>query len=130
MTGLTFGTAGRPLRVPARIATAATVAAAIVLAALVSTKAANVSPFAPIAAALFLVLPAWLFVNRRVEISLAVLIVYLGVLDGVLKLMTNVEAATLGRDFLLYAIALGMLARLILEHHHPRIPRLTGWIVA
>lgn len=129
MTGLTFGPRGRPLR-PADAGTIAAVLAAIGLALLISTKAANVSPFAPLAAALFLVLPAWLFVNRRVELSLAILVLYLGLLDGVLKLMSNVEAATLGRDVLLYAIALGMLARIILANRPVRIPRLTGWVVA
>lgn len=130
MTGLTLGASGRPVRAKARAGTLAATLAALALALLVSTKAASLSPAAPLAAALFLVLPAWLFVNRRVEISLAVLVVYLGLLDGILKLMTNVEAATLGRDILLYAIALGMLARLILNDRQPRIPPLTGWIIA
>lgn len=130
MTGVTFGAAGRPLRTRALAGTIAATLAAIGLALLVSTKAANVSPLAPVGAALFLVLPAWMFVNRRVELSLAVLVAYLGLLDGVLKLQTNVEAATLGRDVLLYAIALGMLARLVVEHRAARIPRLTGWVVA
>lgn len=104
--------------------------AALCLALFISTKAADVSPMAPIGAALFLVLPAWMFVNQRVEQSLAVLIVYLGVLDGYLKLRFDVEVLTLGRDVLLYAIALGMLARTILRRRPVRVPPLTGWIVA
>lgn len=130
MTGATFGPAGRPLRARALAGTLAAVLAAVGLALLVSTKAANISPAAPLGAALFLVLPAWLFVNRRVELSLAVLVVYLGLVDGILKLMTNVEAATLGRDVLLYAIALGMLARATLQHRVGRLPPLAGWVIA
>lgn len=112
---------------------AATLAAALVavgLVLLISTKAADVSPLAPIGIAISLVLPAWLFVNRRVEISLVVLVVYLGLVDGVVKLVTNVEAATLGRDVLLYSIALGMMARAILQRRSGRVPPLTGWILA
>lgn len=105
-------------------------AGALVLALFVSTKAADVSPVAPLGAALFLVLPTWLFVNQRIEQSLAVLIVYLGVLDGYLKLKLGAEVMALGRDFLLYAIAGGMLARTILKHKPVRVPPLTGWLVA
>lgn len=104
--------------------------AALGLALFVSTKAADISPAAPLGAALFFVLPAWMFFNRRVEQSLAVLIVYLGLLDGYLKLRISTEIMSLGRDVLLYAIALGMLARTILRRDPVRVPPLTGWILA
>ncbi len=100
------------------------------LALLISTKAADVSAAAPLAALLFLALPVWLFVNQRVEQSLAVLVVYLGLLDGYIKLKVDVEATALGRDILLYSIALGMLARTILRRRSVRAPPLTGWVVA
>lgn len=119
-----------PTHWPAWVRTSCAGAAALCLALFVSTKAADVSAAAPLGALLFFVLPVWLFVNRRVEQSLAVLVVYLALLDGYLKLKVNVEAMALGRDVLLYAIALGMLARTILRHRAVRIPPLTGWLVA
>jgi hypothetical protein len=129
MTDVTFAS-GRPPRARALAGTIVAALAAITLALLVNTRASTVAPAAPLAAAIFLILPAWLFVNRRVEQSLAVLMVYLALLDGVIKLMTNVEAATLGRDLMLYAIASGMLARAILQRRRLRAPPLTGWVVA
>jgi len=119
-----------PTHWPTWVRTSCGGAAALCLALFVSTKAADVSAAAPLGALLFLVLPVWLFVNERVEQSLAVLVVYLALLDGYLKLKVNVEAMALGRDVLLYAIALGMLARTILRHRPVRIPPLTGWVVA
>ena len=112
------------------IATIAATLAALALAVFVSTKAADISPLAPLAVALFLVVPAWLFVNERVEISLAVLILYLGLLDGFIKLSVTTELASVGRDVLLYAIVLGMLTRTVVQHRATQIPPLMGWVLA
>ena len=51
----------------------------------------------------------WLLLSERYELTLAVLMLYLGLLDGYVKLKLNTSWATLGRDALLYAIVAGAL---------------------
>lgn len=130
MTGLTLGARVRPRRPGAAAGASIAALVAIALAVLISAEASDVSPLAPPAAAVLVVLPVWMFVNRRVELSLAVLMVYLGLLDGVIKLKTNVEGATLLRDMLLFAIAAGMLARSTLQRRELRLPPMSGWVFA
>ena len=71
----------------------------------------------------------WMFFSERYERTLAVLALYLGLLDGFLKLKTGSSVATLGRDVLMYSIAAGALARLALRREPLRIPKLTVPIV-
>lgn len=75
-------------------------------------------------------LALWLFLSERYEITLAVLLLYLGLLDGVVKLSSGSSLATLGRDALLYAIALGACVRMILRKTPLRLPPLTGFVLA
>jgi hypothetical protein len=69
--------------------------------------------FGPVAAGAvaFLLLAAWCFSLRRVDRALAVLGLYLGLLDSYLKLRTGNQAISLGRDVLIIAIAAGALLR-------------------
>jgi hypothetical protein len=83
----------------------------------------------PIGAAV-LGLSAWMFFSERLEITLAVLLIYLGVADGYLKLKSGSNLATLGRDLLLYSIAAGALLRMLMSGHPVRLPALSGWILA
>ena len=78
----------------------------------------------------FLATGTWMFVSERYERTLTVLLLYLGLLDGYLKLKTNASYATLGRDVLLYAICLGIVARGILRKEEISWPPLSGWVVA
>ncbi len=67
----------------------------------------------------------WLFMQQRLEIALVVVAVYLGLLDGFLKLRTGHEVVTLVRDALLYSVVLGALARMVIRKQPlPSIPRL------
>ncbi len=72
----------------------------------------------------------WMFFSERQEWPLAVLAVYLGCVDGYVKLSSGSSLATLGRDVLLYAIVLGILARAALRHQHLTLPPLGGWVLA
>src|SRR5438270_3408 len=72
-------------------------------------------------------IPAWLAVTKRTGLALAVVLLYMGLLDGVVKLRTGGQAATLGRDVLLYAVAIGMAVR---APGPFRMPPLGGWVVA
>ena len=71
--------------------------------------------------------PAWLAITKRTGLALAVVLLYLGLFDGVVKLMTGGQAATLGRDVLLYAVAIGMAIR---ARGPFRAPALRGWVLA
>jgi hypothetical protein len=75
-------------------------------------------------------LALWLFFSERYEVTLAVLLLYLGLLDGVLKLASGSGAETLGRDVLLYAITLGAVVRMILRKTSFTLPAVTGIVLA
>jgi hypothetical protein len=75
-------------------------------------------------------LALWLFFSERYEITLAVLLLYLGLLDGVLKLASGSSIATLVRDVLLYTIVLGAVVRMILRKTPLTLPLFTGIVLA
>jgi hypothetical protein len=75
-------------------------------------------------------LALWLFFSERYEVTLAVLLLYLGLLDGVVKLASGSSVATLGRDLLLYAIVLGAVVRMILRKTRLTVPPFTGFVLA
>ncbi len=105
--------------------------AALSGAALIATVASDGKPIhLVVAASGGVAVVAWLFVTERYDWSLIVLLLYLGLADGFLKLGTGSEVATLGRDVVLYAIVAGFLVRLSLRRDAIRLPPLTGWIIA
>jgi hypothetical protein len=75
-------------------------------------------------------LALWLFFSERYEVTLAVLLLYLGLLDGVLKLASGSTVATLGRDIMLYAITLGAVLRMMLRKTALTLPPFTGIVLA
>jgi hypothetical protein len=75
-------------------------------------------------------LALWLFFSERYEVTLAVLLLYLGLLDGVVKLASGSTVATLVRDVLLYAIALGAVVRMILRKTPFTLPPFAGFVLA
>jgi hypothetical protein len=83
-----------------------------------------------VALALLVVLPAWLMLSSNYAVTLGVLALYLGLVDGVLKLKLNTPAATLGRDLLLYSIVFGAVLRLLSSRRLLRIPPLSGYVAA
>ena len=70
-----------------------------------------------------------LFANPRVELSLALFLVYLGLVDGYIKLATGSDVATFGRDVILYAIAIGVLIRAFVRDDHLPVPKYTPHIL-
>jgi hypothetical protein len=90
----------------------------------------TVTPLAAIVAVGTLSIVAWMFVSERYEWSLAILMLYIGLADGYLKLKTGSSQATLVRDLLLYAIAVGALIRIAVRHESLTLPPLTGWVIA
>jgi hypothetical protein len=104
--------------------------AAVAMAFVVTDKLSGESPLVAVALALLAVLPAWMVFSSNYRLTLAVLMLYLGLLDGVLKLKLNVSIATLGRDVLLYSIVIGALARLAIEARAISVPPLSGYVLA
>lgn len=89
----------------------------------------NLGPVA-VAAVLFVLLAVWCFSHRRVDQSLAALGLYLGLLDGYLKLRTGSPFVTLARDVLVAAIAGGALLRAMNSQKPLPLPPLGGLVLA
>ncbi len=68
--------------------------------------------------------------NTRLEVSVALLALYLGMLDGPIKLIAANQAASALRDVLIFAVGLGALMRLLARREPVRLPPLSGWILA
>lgn len=89
----------------------------------------DVGPIA-VGALVLTMLAAWCFTSRRVDRSLAVLGLYLGLLDGYLKLRTGIQSITLVRDLIIVSIAAGALARTMQSQRSLRLPPLGGLVIA
>ncbi|HZV73363.1 MAG TPA: hypothetical protein VFF79_06575 [Conexibacter sp.] len=72
----------------------------------------------------------WLATTRRTAPALALLMVYLGALDGYVKLATGSQYATFIRDVLLYAFVVGLLVRATAHRTRLPTPPLSGWALA
>jgi hypothetical protein len=72
----------------------------------------------------------WLVANRRLELGLAVLLIWLGVFDGFVRLKTGADELTAIRDAFLYAIVIGWLIRSSVEQEDLHLPPLSGWVIA
>jgi hypothetical protein len=116
-------------RVVRALVTALMVIGVLGLALLLAVRAPGYG-LGPIAALPLLALPAWMLLTRRTHLALAVLLVYLGIADGYLKLQTTSELPSLGRDILLYAIAAGLLIRMAVTKQPFKLPPLSAWVVA
>ena len=71
-----------------------------------------------------------LAVNARLEVSVALLAVYLGALDGPVKLLAANQAASAVRDVLIAAVALGAIARLLARRERVAPAPMSGWVIA
>lgn len=103
---------------------------AIALAFGVTEQLSERAAFVAIAIALIAVLPVWMFFSVSYGATLLVLALYLGLIDGVLKLKLNTSTATLGRDVLLYAIVGGAVLRFTVSGRPLRLPPLSGYVLA
>lgn len=95
----------------------------------VASRVAPPSILLMVGSGAFVALGVWMFTSERYEHTLAVLMLYLGMADGYLKLRTGSSVMTLARDALLYAITLGAIARWIIRREPARFPPTTAWIV-
>ncbi len=119
---------GRRLREPLRGALAGLLALALALGVAVAVPHPNL----PLTFVLLLGALAVfaLAAVSRLEVTVTVLAVYLGVLDGPVKLLSASKAASSVRDILIAAVCLGALARLRARGERVRLPPLSGWVLA
>jgi hypothetical protein len=110
-------------RYAAALAAAATAAAAV-------AAAPVIDPATALAAFVFAAACVWFATQRRVTVSLAVLLLYLGLVDGVLKLEVNRPIVTLVRDAFVVAILVGVLARQAVTHRRVKAPPGAAWALA
>jgi hypothetical protein len=100
------------------------------LAVAVSLAVASWSPAIALAGLGGAAVVAYLAASRHLGRNLAIFGLYLGLVDGWLRLRTGNEDLTLARDALLYSIVAGGLLRLAIEKRPVRFPPLSGWVVA
>jgi hypothetical protein len=68
--------------------------------------------------------------ERRLEVTVVILALYLGLLDGPVKLGSGGhEVATVFRDVLIFAVSLGAVLRLLASKERVRLPPLSGWVL-
>src|SRR5262249_32601767 len=67
--------------------------------------------------------------TRHVALALALLMLYLGLLDGYLKLASGSSVVTFVRDALLYALVVGQLVRAVARRTPLRVPPLSAWVI-
>jgi O-Antigen ligase len=71
--------------------------------------------------------PLWLATTRHTGWALGCVVVYMGLIDGILKLKAGGELASLGRDVLLYAVIAGIAFR---WRGSLKLPELGAWVLA
>jgi hypothetical protein len=67
--------------------------------------------------------------SARYEVTLAILALYLGLIDGVVKLETANQLVSSLRDIMIAAICLGAVVRLVVRREKVRLPPLSGWVI-
>ncbi|HEY6354925.1 MAG TPA: hypothetical protein VIY30_10585, partial [Burkholderiaceae bacterium] len=72
-----------------------------------------------------------LIANSHLEVTVALLAIYLGLLDGPVKLgIGRSEATAAVRNVLILAVCLGAVMRLFAHRERIRLPPLSGWVLA
>jgi hypothetical protein len=117
-------------RAPGRITTVATALGAALVALGVTTVVAERHFALSLLIAGVAAVGIWLVASERYELTLIVVLLYIGLLDGYLKLRVGGDAFTLARDVLLYAIVAGAFARWVVRKEAFRLPPLSGWVIA
>lgn len=113
----------------AAVAFAGAAGCVILTVALASGQLSGRGP-AALAVAAFLLVGLWCLTHRRVDHTLVALALYLGLLDGYVKLRTGSSTVTLARDALVIAIAAGALLRGAQTRQRIFLPPLGGFVLA
>jgi hypothetical protein len=71
-----------------------------------------------------------LIASSRLEITVTVLAIYCGMLDGPVKLLSGGGTATSAlRNVLIFGVALGAILRLVVKRERITLPAMSGWII-
>jgi hypothetical protein len=108
---------------------AATALIPLVIALGIAVEVPNPSPALVVGITLGVPSILALVISTRYEITLGLLVVYLGLLDGPIKLLSASQAASALRNVLISAIGLGMILRLIVRRERVSLPPLAGWVL-
>jgi hypothetical protein len=72
-----------------------------------------------------------LMASGRLDITVALVVLYLGLLDGPAKLLFGAREATAAmQDVLIFAVGAGALMRIVARKERVRLPALCGWVFA
>jgi hypothetical protein len=72
-----------------------------------------------------------LIVNSRLEVTVGLLAIYLGLFDGPVKLgIGHNEATAAVRNVLILAVCLGAIMRIVVRRERFSLPPLSGWVLA
>jgi hypothetical protein len=67
---------------------------------------------------------------RRLEVAVTAVVVYLGLLDGPVKLLSANQLASSARDVLIAVVSVAAILRIFAKRERLRFPPLTGWVAA
>ncbi|TMK23899.1 MAG: hypothetical protein E6G62_09980 [Actinobacteria bacterium] len=71
-----------------------------------------------------------LLTNSKLETTVLILALYLGLLDGPVKLGNGGhEVASAVRDVLIFSVAIGAVLRIVAQHKQLRLPPLSAWVL-
>jgi hypothetical protein len=77
------------------------------------------------------ILVGWMAATPRLERSVTALVIFLGCINGPLKLIANAGVLSSGlQDILILAVTLGLIFRMIISRTPARLPPLSGWVIA
>ena len=83
-----------------------------------------------VAAGLVVAGSLWFLTTRNPQFGLVLVMLYLGLLDGYLKLASGSSLVTFVRDAFLWSLAIGLLLRASVARQRLPLPPMTGWLVA
>lgn len=66
----------------------------------------------------------------RLEVGVTILALYIGLLDGPVKLLAHNQLTSATRDVLIAAVSGGAILRIVAKREKVRLPPLTGWVFA
>jgi hypothetical protein len=130
-----FGAPSHPVVLNRRIRDLAALAASAVIPAVIAIAVTVAFPGANLvvilAAVAGLVGIVVLMASSRIEVSVAILAIYLGMLDGPVKLSIGTHEVTAAvRNVLILAVCLGIVMRIVVRKQRVRLPPLSGWVIA
>jgi hypothetical protein len=67
--------------------------------------------------------------SSRLEVTVTLLALYLGLLDGPVKLSSGGQSVSAVRDILIFAVVLGCVLRLVVRRERVSLPPMSGWVL-